>query len=233
MKFLGSLLMLVPVLADKVQVQVMVESYCPCSGAWEHAFSEEMSPLIGDIVEVTRFFDAKATGTQACCNPSTADASSCMHTLDECVADSLQRCVQEHYPKWEDWLSYSSCIIGDCDDRPAVLGCKTQMDVGRPKNLALEQQCAKSHEMDWGVISECWTGPEGVKLMQSDADKSDAVDEGYGLQGLPVVWVDGELFSVFFDCNNSKPEYQKELISKICKSSTADPLPLACKQLLD
>jgi hypothetical protein len=222
----------------KVMVEIMVESFCPCSGAWEYGFHTNLVPQIGDVIELTRFFDGAAAGTQACCNPSAPVNASCMHTTKECVANSLQRCVQEHYPHWQQWLEYTSCINGDCATRPDVAGCKNQMNVGQPESLQREQTCAKNLTMDWTVINECWNGEEGVKLMQQDADKCDGMVERYGLQGLPVVWVDGVLFSHFFDCSgNQDHQYQQLLIQAICdaarKSSDIDVHALdACKTMI-
>jgi len=47
-----------------VSVKVMVESFCPCSGAWEGNFQDSVSPAVGSIVNLTRIFDAAAKGTQ-------------------------------------------------------------------------------------------------------------------------------------------------------------------------
>merc|ERR1719440_96650 len=140
-----------PTLANdgKVKVEVMVESFCPCSGAWENGFLEHIAPQIGDLIELDRFFDGAAKGTQGCCNPSASASASCMHTRAECVANSLQRCVQAHYPDWKQWLSYTACINGPCRWLD-VLGCKNEFSVGSEKNLALEQQCARTSSV-WAL----------------------------------------------------------------------------------
>ena len=215
---------------SKVSVNIMVESYCPCSGAWEAGWAKDLVPKIGGIAELARFFDAKKNGTQGCCNPSAAPNASCMHGKAECVADSLQRCVQAHYPA--SWLDFTNCISGPCGGtRPDALGCKYQFDIGSAKNLAREQACAQNLTMNWAVINGCWKGKEGVQLMQADADKSDSIKERYGMVGLPVVWVEGKLFSHFFDCDIDKKAYQQSLAKAICASSDADPLPQACDSL--
>ena len=66
--------------------------------------------------------------------------------------------------------------------------------------------------------------------MQGDADKSDSVEPRYGLAGLPVVWINGQLFSHFFDCRFAGRErYQHALLEAICAASGAAVLPEACK----
>lgn len=215
--------------ADRVSVEIMAESYCPCAGAWEAGWQNDMLPKIGEIATLSRFFDAKKNGTQACCNPSAGADASCMHTKSECVADTLQRCVQAYYPKV--WLEFTNCISGPCGgSRPDVLGCKYQFDIGQPKNLAREQICAQNLTVNWTTITTCWRGAEGVQLMQGDADKSDSVEPRYGLAGLPVVWINGQLFSHFFDCRFAGRErYQHALLEAICAASGAAVLPEACK----
>merc|ERR1719454_2583393 len=125
----------------------MIESFCPCSGAWEHGFLEDIAPKIGTLIELDRIFDATAIGTQGCCNPSANASAHCMHGRAECVADRLQRCVQAHYPDWTRWLSYTSCINGPCTHWGDVFGCKNMFSVGSEKNLALEKECASKHNM--------------------------------------------------------------------------------------
>lgn len=208
----------------KVTVEIMVETYCPCSGAWEAAWERDIAPKIGEIAELQRFFDAKKNGTQGCCDPSADAGATCMHKQSECVADSLQRCVQEHYPTH--WLDFTNCISGPCgDDRPAISGCTYQFDIGSAKNLEREQACAQNLSMSWSTINECWQGEEGVQLMQGDADKSNSIELRYGISGLPVVWIDGQLFSHFMKC----PTDTAALIQAICAASDATPLPDACK----
>ena len=216
----------------KVQVEIMVESFCPCSGSWQADWAHDLIPRgIGEIAELSRFFDAKKNGTQGCCDPSADAHAGCMHTKSECVADDLQRCVQAHYPNPSKWLAFTNCISGPCGgDRPDVMGCKFQFDIGQAKNLAREQACAANLTMSWPVIDHCWAGTEGVELMRADANKSNAVEPRYGLSGLPVVWIDGKLFSHFFDCRfTGRAGYQRSLVTEICAASSADPLPDVCR----
>lgn len=52
----------------------------------------------------------------------------------------------------------------------------------------------------------------------------------YGLQGLPVVKVNGDRFSKFWDCNSFNTKL-KPLIAAICKAYTGSPKPQACKEV--
>ena len=97
-----------------VPVDVIIESFCPCSATWEFMFATKIAPHFGNAVELRRWFDASAQGSQHCCDPSTAGRKTtplpivpknsslvtCFHTKVECTANRLQRCVQAHYPKW-------------------------------------------------------------------------------------------------------------------------------------
>lgn len=221
------------VATDKVSVEIMVESFCPCSGAWEAGFAANFLPKVGDIVELTRFFDGKANGTQHCCNPSAGPIATCEHREAECIANSLQRCVQEHYPLYTQWLEFTNCVNGPCLDRPDEIGCKYQFSVGRSKSLLREQACARNLGMDWDAVNTCWTGDEGIALAQKDADKSDAIEERYGIlmKGEPVVWVDGKRVSTKWDCGISGTKYQRVLLKAICDAFEGKPIPAACAQI--
>lgn len=218
-----------------VPVVIMVESYCPCSGAWPYEFYEKILPQIGDIVTLDRFFDASSSplASQGCCNPTpnhtVPKTNVCFHGEGECVADRLQACAQAHYPAA--WLAYTVCINGPFAGVD-LLGCKHQFDVGTKKNQEVEQACAARHNMSWAVLNRCWTGPEGVKLMEASAARSDSgpFKAVYGYEGLPVVWINGTRFSQFEQCEASSKKYQADFIKAVCAASTADPLPSACHQ---
>ena len=229
-----------------VPVDVIVESFCPCSATWEHMFATEIAPKLGGIVKLQRWFDASARGSQHCCDPSTAGRKTTplpiipnssklvtyFHTKEECKANRLQRCVQEHYPKWQDWLAWTVCANGNCTGRSDAAGCPDQNKVGTAGHAAAEKACAAKQGFDWAAIETCWNGDAGVKLMQGDADHDNSVDEVYGMQGLPVVHVGGARVTVskFWDCNSNSADYQKALISAICNATTASPKPSACAQ---
>lgn len=222
---------------DKVPVVIMVESFCPCSGAWPFEFYQKLLPQIGELVTLDRFFDASSSplASQGCCNPSPNKTvpitNVCFHKEGECVADRLQACAQALYP--DKWLEYTVCINGPCAAEISgadMLGCKTQFDVGTAKNLAVEQHCAAKLNMSWAEINTCWTGAEGVKLMEASASRSDTgpYKAVYGYEGLPVVWINGTRFSSFEQCEASSKDYQAKFIKAVCVASTARPLPNAC-----
>jgi len=130
------------------------------------------------------------------------------------------------------WLDYTLCINGPCASAHGadMLGCKHQFDVGTSKNSAVEQECAANLTMSWDEMNTCWTGPEGVKLMQESATRSDNSKSVYGYDGLPVVWINGTRFSTFEQCSASNSKYQAEFIKAVCAASTVSPLPPVCKQ---
>lgn len=222
--------------APRVPVVIMVESYCPCSGAWPYEFYTKLLPAIGELVTLDRFFDASSSplASQGCCNPlpnkTIPKTNVCFHGQNECVADRLQACAQALYP--DKWLEYTLCINGPCAAKEGldILGCKHQSIVGTPKNLAAEQECAAKLTMSWQDLKTCWTGAQGVELMEESAARSDtgAYKAVYGYEGLPVVWINGTRFSKFEQCDASKASYQQEFIATVCAASTRRPLPVAC-----
>lgn len=171
------------------------------------------------MVNLDRIFDAGSKGTQGCCNPSAdVDTATCMHGLTECTADRLQACAQKLYPEWRDWLGYTVCIAGNCDNRPDAMGCKSQFIVGKDENRDREVKCANNMTFVMDDINDCWNGPDGVQAMQMNADRSDDFGQAvYGLDGLPAVWVEGEIFGSFFDCDGSSDKYVSSLTAKICE----------------
>ena len=111
-----------------------------------------------------------------------------------------------------------------------MLGCKHQSEVGTAKNLKVEQECAANLTMSWQALDTCWTGAQGVKLMEESAARSDAgpYKAVYGYEGLPVVWINGTRFSKFEQCDASKASYQQDFIAAVCAASAVRPLPAAC-----
>ena len=57
--------------ADPVAVDVIIESFCPCSATWESTFATKIAPHFGSAVQLNRWFDASREGSQHCCDPST------------------------------------------------------------------------------------------------------------------------------------------------------------------
>jgi len=72
------------------------------------------------------------------------------------------------------------------------------------ENRDREVECANNMTFAMDDIDECWNGEDGVKEEEVNADRSDEFGEAvYGRDGLPAVWVEGEVFGTFFDCDGS------------------------------
>lgn len=193
----------------KVNVTVYVESYCPCSGQWQFDFQKYIiNTTIGSIVTLHRYWDGTALDN---------GNVTCFHGENECLANQLQNCVQNMTGEdnWQLWLNYTACINGFCKPKKDLQYCQTQYDIGTSKGLTVEQECAQKYNLNWDNINKCSTSKEGLQLLWESAKHGNEAHEEYGIQGLPVVWVNQTLFSSFWDCD----AYQTQmvpLVQEIC-----------------
>ena len=211
---------------QKVNVTVYIESYCPCSGQWQFDFQKYIiNTTIQDITTLYRYWDGKAESN---------GNVTCFHGPDECAANQLNECVQNMTGIWQLWLNYTACIDGYCQPRDDLQYCQYQYDIAKnEKGLKQEQLCAQKYNLDWDTINECSTSKAGLQLLWESAKHGNEAHEEYGIQGLPVVWVNETLFSTFWDCN----AYQTQmvpLVQAICEAyqinNPGQPLPPDCKQ---
>eukprot|EP01061_Rhynchopus_euleeides_P002936 TRINITY_DN1226_c2_g1_i2.p1 TRINITY_DN1226_c2_g1~~TRINITY_DN1226_c2_g1_i2.p1 ORF type:complete len:238 (+),score=111.33 TRINITY_DN1226_c2_g1_i2:87-716(+) len=209
--------MALAVAATPVTVEVFTESYCPCSGTFHEQYYNNIMPLIDSIAVLNRSWDGAAHG----------DTVKCFHGERECEANTLQACAQNMAgANYKQWLNYTVCINGPCKN----VGCPEQYSVAENSSLAREQSCAAAVGLDWNTMYSCYTGPLGKQLLMRDALFDSAEKEGYGLRGLPVVKVNGKLFSKFWDCDSYKADYHKALVQEVCAAYTGTDKPAACSQ---
>ena len=76
----------------------------------------------------------------------------CQHGEQECLGNTLESCVIQHYPVPQLWFSFVYCFEGEN---------KGSMDKA--------QQCASSSQMNWQVLQQCMTGPEGIGIDRGNA----------------------------------------------------------------
>ena len=212
--------------SQKVNVTVYIESYCPCSGQWQFDFQKYIvNTTIQDITTLYRYWDGTAH----------ADGNvTCFHGPDECSANQLNECVQNMTDTWQLWLNYTACIDGYCSPKVDLQYCQYQYDIGPRKNssrgLKQEELCAQKYNLDWNKINECSTSQAGYKLLWESAKHGNEAHEEYGIEGLPVVWVNESRFSTFWDCDAYETK-MVPLVERICdvyKSMNNGPLPPDC-----
>ena len=205
--------------AEKVVVEEFMESYCPCSGQWAADFAQYVVPAVGNIVELRRSMDG---------SPHDDGSVSCFHGASECRANTLGLCAQNQTDDWQQWLNYTVCLNGPCHGpRADMKFCDFQYDVATSKGAQREVDCAAAAVLDYSQLMSCWNGTLGAKLLLDSAKYDKQTGEKYGMQGLPVVRVNGDKFSHFWDCNSHSTKLNS-LITAICDAYEGSPKPSAC-----
>eukprot|EP01060_Flectonema_neradi_P019359 TRINITY_DN2645_c0_g1_i11.p1 TRINITY_DN2645_c0_g1~~TRINITY_DN2645_c0_g1_i11.p1 ORF type:complete len:216 (+),score=54.66 TRINITY_DN2645_c0_g1_i11:52-699(+) len=201
--------------APLVTVETFTESFCPCSGTFHSEYLNHIVPAVGNISVLNRSWDGRNdNGTVKC-----------FHGHYECEANTLQACAQHLAgDNYVTWLNYTVCINGPCKH----VGCDHQYTVGLPESFEREEGCATAVGLNWDDLNSCFKSDLGKQLLIKDADYDKKVHEEYGLEGLPIVKVNGKMFSKFWDCDSFESSYHSNLIKAICDAYTGDDKPAAC-----
>eukprot|EP00756_Hemistasia_phaeocysticola_P050672 Hpha_TRINITY_DN25869_c0_g1::TRINITY_DN25869_c0_g1_i1::g.19932::m.19932/K08059/IFI30, GILT; interferon, gamma-inducible protein 30 len=201
--------------APPVTVEIFTESYCPCAGTFHHQYQTNIMPLVESIAVLNRTWDGRWNGSEV----------KCFHGKQECRANTLQACAHHLAgDNYRQWLNYTVCINGPCGN----IGCKEQYSVAADKALTREKQCAADVGLSWDALNTCFTGPVGAQLLKDQAIYDKQVGESYGMTGLPIVKVNGQRFSKFWDCNSYETSYHQDLVKAICDAYTGTDKPAAC-----
>jgi hypothetical protein len=210
----------------KVQVRVFTESLCPCAAQWVHDFQLHTLGAVGDLIEVERYLDGTAE----------EDGSVWVfHGEREYLSQKQEVCVQSlAEEQGEDGhlasLEWTACVNGSCAGPSGEWGldyCDSQGDVASEGGLEKAEECAESLSLAWEDIDGCANSEEGDILHWESTIVGNDSDVVYGMQGLPVVWVDGEAISDFWDCDSFSTK-QSGLIQAVCGSYAGDERPEAC-----
>lgn len=209
--------------APLVNVTEFMESLCPCAGQWNFDFQKYiMSTPLRNIVRFQRYMDGTAHDN---------GNVTCFHGEQENRANTLQLCAKHFNSSVDVWLNYTVCINGLCTGPGGPLNltyCEYQFDNGDPKGYAREQECANKVGLDWEKLKTCMASDLGKKLLWDSAKYTNDVGEVYGLQGLPVVHVNGERVSKFWDCDSYDTKLVP-LITSICNAYSGTPKPRICQ----
>ena len=199
-------------MTQAVPVKIYAMSGCPCSGQFAYDFYHDVwsDEEMRNAIDFSQVFAA---------TPHHKDNSTtCFHGKKECDFERWLVCAQDLYGE-EDTYSWEVCIDGECDGDYAHMDpCKTQYT--NPSNITLMQECAPT-KFDFARLQSCATSQEGSDLLYVDATR---FDKSYGLQGLPVVEVNGKVVSSFFSCHVS----MDKVVSAICEALPQGERPDMC-----
>jgi len=211
---------------DRVELVVFTESLCPCAAQWIWDLNEYVLPAVGDILRVERYLDGSAQddGSVSVFHGSSELRSQTYEVCVQHIADSLtgDGFIQS--------LAWTACINGNCTGPGGSFGleyCDHQGLIGDGEGTENAESCANQLQLPWEEVHACATGELGETLHWESSSFGNNHDVTYGMQGLPVVWLNGEQISNFFDCNSYGTE-MRPLISSICEAYEGTEKPPAC-----
>mgnify|MGYP001166544709 CR=1 FL=1 len=213
-------------LDDRVELVVFTESLCPCAAQWVWDLSEYVLPAVGDILKVERYLDGSAN----------EDGSvSVFHGSSELRSQTYEVCVQHIADSltgdgFLQSLAWTACINGECTGPGGTFGleyCDHQGMLGEGEGTENAEACAAALELPWEEVHTCATGDLGQSLHWESSSFGNNNGVTYGMQGLPVVWLNGERISSFWDCNSYGTQ-MRPLISAICEAYQGSEKPEAC-----
>ena len=211
---------------ELVKLTLFTESLCPCAAQWIWDFHEHVLPAVGDIITVERYVDGSAK----------EDGSvSTFHGERELLSQKHEVCVQYLAEEnGEDGflasLQWTACVNGICNGPAGTLGlvfCEDMGSVGSNDGVDQATQCAEEVNLEWPVIDACGQGELGAELHWESSNHGNESDVTYGMQGLPVVWVNEDRISEFWDCNSHQTN-SEIVISRICAAYHGNEKPDAC-----
>ena len=212
--------------ASKVQVTVFTESLCPCAAQWIHDFHAYTRKAVGEVIHAERYLDGTAK----------EDGSVWVfHGEREFLSQKHEVCVQSlAAERGEDGhlasLEWTACVNGTCSGPSGEWGldyCDGQGSVATEEGIPRAQECAQQLGLLWDDIDACAGGEQGDILHWESTAVGNDADVVYGMEGLPVVWVDGETISEFWDCDSYSTQ-QSGLIEAVCDAYGGVELPSGC-----
>ena len=177
----------------------------------------------------------------------------CIHGEGECVGQRFFSCAQNATwaglqrpaeprgqfsgPSFRQsplWMDFQRCAYGPCDGSAAILGpthpCKTYTTFTETSKNSIMRDCAAKLNMSWAELSACGAGARGQALMTGSGEVSKMRKVEYGLQGLPVIRVNGVHVKtkrpIPIVCGPS-PE---EVRAVVCAAIPAGQRPARCKR---
>ena len=211
---------------DRVELVVFTESLCPCAAQWVWDLSEHVLPAVGDILRVERYLDGSAheDGSVSVFHGSSELRSQTYEVCVQHIADSLTG------DGFLQSLAWTACINGECSGPGGSFGleyCDHQGMLGEGDGTENAEACAADLELPWEEIHTCATGELGQSLHWESSSFGNNNGVTYGMQGLPVVWLNAERISSFWDCNSYSTQ-MRPLISAICDAYEGNEKPEAC-----
>jgi hypothetical protein len=227
-----------------VRIDMYSDAQCPCSAQ----ATSDMKALLDDpafaAVDFNLWFvGGGITGTEP---------GKCIHGEDECVGQRFFSCAQNmslaavpgavglrggefsgpSYRQSPLWLEFQRCSYGPCDGSAAILGpshpCKTYTTFTETTKNTIMRDCAAKLNISWTELAGCGLGARGQALMAGSGQVSKQRKVEYGLQGLPVVRINGvevkthKLIPIV--CGPSPEEVRKA----VCEAFPAASRPAKC-----
>ena len=208
--------------SDLVLLEDFSMALCPCSALFASDLDAKMlrDPTFSAIVDFRQPF----VGTPFA-NASKGGPTKCFHGEGECKFQSWLLCAQNQSAPWPGraWWDFQLCVDGTCSDSGSKLSpCTAQYE--NPGNATLLRDCSARAGLDFDALSACATGAEGAALMDASARYASAQGVSYGMQGLPVVRVNGKQISKFWDCHVPVAH----VIAEVCAAYTGPKRPAKC-----
>ena len=240
-----------------IQVQMYSDAQCPCSAQFQSDIKDLLDdPEFASVDFNLWFVGGGVTGTEP---------GKCIHGEGECVGQRFFACAQNmsraraHLPPTtpglfgpsyrteQTWLDFQHCAYGKCDGSAAILGgpCKTYSTFNEYTKNDIMKNCAAKVGLDWGELSACGSGARGQALLLQSGTIAKNRHVEYGLQGLPVVHVNGVLIkthkpipivcgpSAHVGSDGSSPGKNPEVLEHICTLLKAGgTTPKQCEKYL-
>ncbi len=212
----------------RVRLTVFTESLCPCAAQWIYDFRESVLPAVGEIIRIERYVDGSAHGDGSVTS---------FHGSREVSLQQNEVCVQHLAAEQGDAdggfiasLLWTACINGACSGPGGSFGlefCEHQGNVDEEGENEVGRACAEQLGLSFEEIYTCATGELGQQLHWESSSYGNTSEVTYGMQGLPVVWINGERHSEFWDCN-SHSDALTGLIDLVCDLYAGPAAPEVC-----
>lgn len=208
-----------------VLVEMFSDAQCPCSAQFVSDIAKTLAtPGADTLVDFNQYF---VSGSFLSNKPA---PDKCIHGAKECLGQRFFLCARgdwgnaSTFRSSSAWLDFQRCAYGPCSGCAAIKGpqcpCEQYTNFTDVGNGILEG-CARDLQLSWSELEGCATGASGRGEQLFEASSNHAYGAGvfYGLQGLPVVHVNGQRV------------HTRQLLPLTCGPTPAEVLAAICDAL--